>query len=180
MEKKTLRLNKNAETLVITKPASETNGTITEFEGYDEPGIGPPFHVHFRQEEWIMILKGRMRVKTLQKEFVLNEGEEYTFAPGEAHKFWNDGAERLHYKGYVKPSLNYEYFIAHIYRSANEVDDDKPAPFDAAFLLTKYKSEFDILDIPKSVKAIVFPILLALGRMLGKFKIYRDAPSAAN
>lgn len=166
--------------MVITRSASETNGMITEFEGYDEPGIGPPFHVHFKQEEGIQVIKGRMRVKTPGKEFVLTEGEKYIFAPGEAHKFWNDGHEPVHYKGYVKPSLNYEYFIEHVYRSANEVDDDKPAAFDAAFLLTRYKSEFDILEIPKPVKTIVFPVLLLIGRMIGKFRIYKDAPPASN
>jgi len=162
---------------VITRSASETNGTITEFEGYDEPGIGPPFHVHFKQEEGVEVIKGRMRVKTTQKEFVLSEGEQYIFAPGEAHKFWNDGDGQLKFKGYVKPSLNYEFFIEHVYRSANEAGDDKPAPFDAAFLLTRYKSEFDILEIPKPVKAIVFPVLLTIGRMIGKFRIYKGAPS---
>jgi len=178
MEQKTLRLNKNSETLIFTKTAKETNGMITEFEGYDEPGIGPPVHVHFKQEEGIEVVKGTMRIKTLQKEFVLTAGEQYIFAPGQAHKFWNDGNDKLHYRGYVKPSLNYEYFIEHVYRSANKAEDDKPTPFDAAFLLTRYKSEFDILEIPKPVKKIVFPILLMLGRITGKFRIYRDAPSA--
>lgn len=178
MDRKTFRINKNGETLIITRSASETNGTITEFEGYDEPGIGPPFHVHFKQEEGVQVIKGKMRVKTPEKEFVLTAGQQYVFKPGEAHKFWNDGNEQLHYKGYVKPALNYEYFIEHVYRSSNEAKDDKPAAFDAAFLLTKYKSEFDILEIPKPVKAIVFPIILALGRISGKQKKYRNAPSS--
>lgn len=178
MASKTFRLNKNGETLVITRQASETNGTITEFEGYDEPGIGPPFHVHFKQEEGVQVIKGTMRVKTAEKEFILTAGEQYIFKPGEAHKFWNDGNEQLHYKGYVKPALNYEYFIEHVYRSANEAGDDKPGAFDAAFLLTKYKSEFDILEIPRPVKVILFPVLIVLGRIFGKLKIYRDAPAS--
>ena len=56
---------------------------------------------------------------------------------------------------------------------------DKPGAFDAAFLLTRYKSEFDILDIPRPVKKLVFPVLLLLGRLLGKFKKYADAPQPA-
>lgn len=176
MARKVLQLQKNSETLIITKTASETNGMITEFEGFDEPGIGPPYHVHFKQEEGIEILKGRMRVKTPDKEFVLTAGEQYSFAPGEAHKFWNDGNEKLHYKGYLKPSLNYEYFIEQVYRSANKAGYDRPGAFDAAFLLTRYKSEFDILEIPRPVKMIVFPLLLILGRLTGKFSIYKNAP----
>lgn len=178
MKGEKLRINKNGETLTITKSATETNGQITEFEGTDEPGIGPPMHVHFKQEEMVRVTKGKMRIKTLTKEFSLTEGQEYVFAPGEAHQFWNEGDETLHYSGHVKPTNNYEYFIRHIYLSANEANNDKPSPFDAAFLLTKYKSEMDMLVIPKPVKLIVFPVLLAIGKLTGKFRKFSDAPPA--
>lgn len=178
MNTNTLKINKNGETLTITKSAAETNGMITEFEGSDEPGVGPPMHVHFKQEEWVKVTRGRMRVKTPDKEFSLTEGEEYTFAPGEPHQFWNEGDTIMRYTGHVKPSNNYEYFISHIYKSANEANDDKPGPFDAAFLLTKYRSEMDMLVIPKPVKVIIFPILLAIGKLTGKYKKYADAPPA--
>lgn len=177
MKKETLRINKNGETLTITKSAAETNGEITEFEGTDEPGVGPPMHVHFRQEEKIKVEKGKMRVKTPTKEFSLTEGQEYTFQPGEAHQFWNEGEETLRYSGHVKPSNNYEYFITNIYKSANEANDDKPGAFDAAFLLTRYKSEMDMLVIPKPVKLIVFPILLGIGKLTGRFKKFAGAPA---
>ncbi|MFC0603298.1 cupin domain-containing protein [Winogradskyella pulchriflava] len=178
MHKEILKINKNGETLIITKSAAETNGQITEFEGMEEPGIGPPMHVHFKQEEKVKVVKGKMRIKTLAKEFSLTEGQEYTFAAGEAHRFWNEGDQTMHYTGHVKPSNNYEYFIKHIYQSSNEANDDKPSPFDVAFLLTKYKSEMDMLVIPKPVKQIVFPILLLIGKLTGKFKKFSDAPEA--
>jgi mannose-6-phosphate isomerase-like protein (cupin superfamily) len=178
MQREILKLNKNGETLIITRSALESNGQITEFEGIEEPGIGPPMHVHFKQQEMVRVTSGKMRVKTLTKEFSLTEGQEYVFEPGEAHQFWNEGDQPLHYSGHVKPSNNYEYFISHIYQSANEAQDDKPGPFDAAYLLTKYKSEMDMLVIPMPVKKIVFPILLVVGKLLGKFKKYADAPPA--
>ena len=180
MNKQILKINKNGETLIITKSSKETGGQFTEFEGTEEPGVGPPMHVHFRQEEKVKVVKGKMRIKTLTKEFSLTEGQEYMFTPGEAHHFWNEGDQTLHYSGHVKPSNNYEYFIKHIYQSSNEANDDKPSSFDAAFLLTKYKSEMDMLVIPKPVKRIVFPILLVIGRVMGKFKKFKDAPSAIN
>lgn len=178
MNKEILKINKNGETLIITKSTAETNGQLTEFEGMEEPGIGPPMHVHHKQEEKIHVIKGKMRIKTLTKEFSLTEGQEYTFAAGEAHQFWNEGDQTMHYSGHVKPSNNYEYFIKHIYQSSNEANDDKPSPFDAAFLLTKYKSEMDMLVIPKPVKLIVFPILLTIGKLTGRFKKFADAPAA--
>lgn len=178
MKGETLKIKKNGETLTITKSAIETNGQITEFEGTEEPGIGPPMHVHFKQEEMVRVTKGKMRIKTLTREFSLTEGQEYVFAQGEAHQFWNEGDKTLYYSGYVKPSNNYEYFIRHIYQSANLANDDKPNPFDAAFLLTKYKSEMDMLVIPKPVKLILFPVFLAIGKLTGKYKKFADAPPA--
>ena len=180
MNREILKINKNGETLIITKSAAETNGELTEFEGMEEPDIGPPMHVHFKQEEKVKVVKGKMRIKTLEKEFSLTEGQEYIFAAGEAHQFWNEGDQTMHYSGHVKPSNNYEYFIKHIYLSSNEANDVKPGPFDAAFLLTKYKSEMDMLVIPKPVKLIVFPILLAIGKLTGKYKKFDDAPAAIN
>jgi mannose-6-phosphate isomerase-like protein (cupin superfamily) len=178
MKRETIKINKTGETLIITKSASETNGFITEFEGLEEHGIGPPMHVHFQQEEKLKVLQGTMRVKTPAKEFSLQVGQEYTFAPGEPHQFWNEGDQLLHYAGHVKPAHNFEYFIKHIYQSANESNSDRPSPFDAAFLLTKYKSEMDMLVIPKPVKILVFPILLIIGKLTGKYNKFKDAPQA--
>ncbi len=178
MNREILKIRKNGETLIITRSAAETNGQVTEFEGIEEPGVGPPLHVHFKQEETVKVITGRMHIKTLTGEFSLAEGQEYTFAAGEAHQFWNEGDQPMHYSGHVKPSNNYEYFIRHIYQSANEANDDKPGPFDAAFLLTRYRSEMDMLVIPKPVKLLVFPILLAIGRLTGKFRKFADAPPA--
>ena len=120
---KKLKINKNGEVLIITRSGTETDGEITEFEGMDEPGIGPPMHVHFLQEEKIKLLKGKMRVKTPDREFEVNEGEEHVFAPGIPHQFWNSGDVQNHYSGYLKPSCNWEYIIEKVYASANEAND---------------------------------------------------------
>lgn len=178
MNREILKIKKNGETLIITKSATETKGQFTEFEGMEEPGVGPPMHVHFKQEDKVKVVKGKMRIKTQTKEFSLTEGQEYIFAANEAHQFCNEGDQTMYYSGHVKPSNNYEYFIKHIYQSSNEANDDKPSPFDATFLLTKYKSEMDMLVIPKPVKLIVFPILLVIGRLTGRFKKFSDAPEA--
>ena len=169
-------MNKNDEMLIITRSAAETKGKITEFESRYEPGKGPPMHVHFIQEERIRIIRGNMRVITIEKEFSLGQGDDYTFAPGQAHRFWNEGSGTLLYAGHVMPACNYEYLISHIFRSANEVNSLKPGAFDAAFLLTRYKSEVDILDIPRPVKNLVFPLLLILGKLTGRFSKFSDAP----
>jgi len=33
-----------------------------------------------------------------------------------------------------------------------------------------------MMEIPAAVKRFVFPLVVALGRMLGKYRMYHDAP----
>ena len=54
--------------------------------------------------------------------------------------------------------------------------DDETGLFDAAFLLTRYRSEMYMLAIPAAVQKIAFPVLLAIGTMLGKYDKFADAP----
>jgi hypothetical protein len=52
----------------------------------------------------------------------------------------------------------------------------RPDLFDAAFLLTRYRTELRILEIPAVVQKVGFPILLAVGKILGKYAKFKDAP----
>lgn len=175
MQKK-MKINKNGEVLIITRSGAENDGQITEFQGIDLPGIGPPRHIHFLQEERIKVDKGILKVRGSSDEFILAEGEEYLFPAGEPHSFWNAGEEPVHYSGHLKPSCNWEYIIENVYESANAAQADRPSPFDAAFLLTRYGSEIDLVVIPRPVKYIVFPILYMIGKLTGKYSKFRDAP----
>ena len=55
----------------------------------------------------------------------------------------------------------------------------QPGGFDAAYLITKYKSEFDVLVIPSFVKKVIFPVIIFFGKLSGKHKKFVDAPKAA-
>jgi hypothetical protein len=69
-----------------------------------------------------------------------------------------------------------EYFLTEIFASAKRHGGGRPDPFDAAFLTRRYRSEFAMLAIPAPVQCFVFPVLVALGRVLGRYKRYADAP----
>jgi hypothetical protein len=43
-------------------------------------------------------------------------------------------------------------------------------------LLTRYRSEIRMLDIPAVVQKVAFPVLLAAGTLLGKCNKFKDAP----
>jgi hypothetical protein len=69
------------------------------------------------------------------------------------------------------------YFLSEIYRSTRENNGEKPDDFEAAYLLHKYRSEFDILEVPSFVKSFVFPIHRIIGGVSGKFDKFENAPT---
>jgi hypothetical protein len=52
----------------------------------------------------------------------------------------------------------------------------RPDLFDAAFLMTRYQSEYAMLEMPALARRVLIPILYVVGRVLGKYRKYGDAP----
>jgi hypothetical protein len=94
-----------------------------------------------------------------------------------AHRWWNAGSGELVTTGWCKPADNVEYFLGAIFASMKSTGKGRPGIFDAAYLTTRYRSEFAMLVIPAPVQRIVFPIVILLGRMLGRYAKYADAPT---
>jgi hypothetical protein len=42
--------------------------------------------------------------------------------------------------------------------------------------MRRYRSEFAIMEIPAVVQRVVFPLQVAFGRLLGRYRRYADAP----
>jgi quercetin dioxygenase-like cupin family protein len=142
-----------------------------------QPGAGPPMHVHHRQAEALTVVAGRLGYRIRGgEEGVLGPGETATFEAGVAHAFWADGDEVLRCSGWIDPPHNVVYFLSEIYRSTAANGGRKPDDFDAAWLMHRYRSEFDLVDVPGFVKGAVFPVLRTIGSLTGRYRKYADAP----
>ncbi len=167
----------NGEKLIYTRFVEDGQGGYLECENVVSPNAGPPMHVHWKQEESLTITEGKMGVEIMgEAPKFYGPGETASFAAGVYHRFWNAGETPLKCKGFVKPALNFEYFLTNIYKSTKENGGERPSNFDSAFLLTRYRSEFDMAVIPKFVKKVVFPITLTLGKLRGMHRKFADAP----
>jgi quercetin dioxygenase-like cupin family protein len=167
----------SGEQLTFLGIVKDPSGDYLEVENLVQPGAGPPMHVHFRQDESLTIVKGKIGTQIHGKEPVYYEaGATALFERGIPHKFWNAGEEPLVCKGWIKPAENIEYFLTEIYRSTNENGGKRPGTFDSAYLMTRYKAEFDMLEIPAFVKKVIFPVVLFFGKLAGKHKKFKDAP----
>lgn len=169
--------NGAGERLTFVRRVQDPAGDRLEVENLVKPGSGPPMHVHYHQEEGLTVRRGSIGYQRPgeQPRFA-GPGETVVFKPGEPHKFWNAGVEDLLGTGYIRPADNVEYFLTALFESQREGGGSRPDPFDAAFLMRRYRSEFYMQEIPAAVQRIVFPVLVMVGRVLGKYGKYADAP----
>jgi quercetin dioxygenase-like cupin family protein len=141
------------------------------------PNSGPPMHVHHKQHEELTIVEGVMGTQVLGEAPQYHKaGATLLFEAGVAHKFWNAGDTLLKCTGRVWPVNNLEYFLTEIYKSTKASKNHRPSLMDTAFLLRRYKSEFDMMEIPPFVKKALLPVAYFIGNLTGAFKKFKDAP----
>jgi quercetin dioxygenase-like cupin family protein len=169
--------NPFGETLIFKELIQEPDGDKLLVENYVTPKSGPPMHTHFLQEEALTVKSGRIgyQVKRGAPQFA-GVGETVVFKPGVPHRFWNDGEDMLHCTGYVKPANTIVFYLSSMYAAQNRSGTTQPDKFDAAYLLTRYASEYDMPELPTFVKKVILPITYLVGRLMGKYKHFRNAP----
>ena len=171
--------NGHGERLTFVRRVSTPEGEVLEAENCVQPGSGPPMHVHHYQEEALTVQSGRIGYQRKGEEArFAGAGETVVFRPGEMHRFWNAGTENLECDAYIEPADNVEYFLGEIFASTRRNGGKRPGLFDAAYLMTRYRSEFGMDGIPAFVQRFVFPLQVAVGRLLGKYRKFADAPPA--
>jgi quercetin dioxygenase-like cupin family protein len=169
--------NGAGERLTFLGIRSDEQGEYLEASNSVSPGSGPPMHVHHLQEEVLTVERGTMGWQRLGgEEHLARSGESATFAPGEVHRFWNAGDDELICTGFVRPPDNLEYFLTQVFASTRANGGRRPRLFDAAYLLSRYRSEFAMADIPRPVQRVVFPIVVVIGRLLGLHRRFAGAP----
>jgi quercetin dioxygenase-like cupin family protein len=169
--------NGAGEKLTFLGVGSDERGEYAEARNSVAPGSGPPMHVHRLQEESLTVERGTMGWQRQgDEEQLAGVGETVTFAPGEMHRFWNAGDDELVCSGYVRPPHNLEYFLTQLFGSTRANGGKRPRIFDAAFLMSRYRSEFGLADVPAPVQRFVFPVVVAIGRALGRGKRFAGAP----
>jgi mannose-6-phosphate isomerase-like protein (cupin superfamily) len=169
--------NGAGERLTFTRRVPGARGDRLEGESVVAPGAGPPMHVHHYQDEGFTVVEGRLGYQRPgERERFAGPGESIVFRAGEAHRFWNAGADTLRCTAYVEPADNIEYFLGEIFASQRATGGARPHPLDAAFLTRRYRGEYAMLTVPAAVQRLVFPVLVAIGTLLGRFAKYADAP----
>lgn len=168
--------NGRGELLIFTGVTHAPDGDRAGADGVAQPGAGPPMHVHYLQDEAARVVEGRLGYQILGQEAKFAEaGELVVWPAGTPHKWWNAGTTELRLTGWCRPPDNIEFFLGALFASTKE-HGGRPGLFDAAFLMTRYRSEYAMLELPAFVRRVVVPIAYVMGRALGKYRKYRNAP----
>ena len=170
--------NGAGERLTFVAARRDERGEYIELRNSVAPGAGPPMHVHHLQEEGLTVERGTIGYRSEGgPERRAGPGESVTFAPGEAHRFWNAGDDELVCTGFVRPPGNLEYFLTQMYASMRRKGGGRPGLFDGAYLGHRYRSEFEMTEIPTPIRRLVFPVIATAGRLLGLHRRFADAPA---
>lgn len=169
--------NKIGEKLTFLRLVKERDGDRLETEGFVKPGCGPITHVHWKQEESLTVISGRLGTEIAgQQPVYYGPGETTIFHRGTWHRFWNAGEDDLHIKGWIKPANNVEYFLTELFKAIDAGKGNRPEPVAAAFLARKYRSEFGVYGIPAFVKTVIIPAQFYIDKLRGAHKRFQEAP----
>ncbi|MFL5808429.1 MAG: cupin domain-containing protein [Flavisolibacter sp.] len=147
-------------------------------ENYVAPNAGPIMHVHHMQDESLVVLHGKMgyQVRGEEPKFA-TVGQRVFFKRGTPHRFWNAGQDELNCYGWIKPANNIIFYLTALYNAMNESGTERPEQFDAAYLLYRYRKEYEMPELPKFVKSVVIPATYTIGKITGKYRKFKNAPA---
>jgi quercetin dioxygenase-like cupin family protein len=165
------------EKLIFKELQKEPDGDRLIVENYVNPGHGPLMHTHLLQDESLTVVHGKIgyQLQGHPAQYA-GEGETLLFKRGVPHRFWNAGEEVLHCKGWIKPANTVVFFLSSVYAAQNKSGKAQPEQFDGAYLLKRYSTEFELPEIPVFVKNIIIPLTYYIGKLLGKYKHFKNAP----
>ena len=171
--------NKHGEKLSFLRIVHEPGADKLETEGWAKPGAGPLTHVHWKQDESLTVISGKMATQIPGQEPVYyGPGETATFLRGTWHRFWNSGNDELHIKGWITPPNNIVYFLTELYKAIDNGKNNRPELTATSFIMRKYRSEFAAQGIPAFVRKVIMPLNYFFGKIRGAHKKFKDSPPA--
>lgn len=98
--------------------AADTDGAEALMEILAPPGAIAPPHVHSREDEWFLVLEGRMRIRVGDRELVAGPGGFVHCPRGVPHAYVTEGPGTTRVIGAVRPA-GFEAFFGEVARPAS-------------------------------------------------------------
>ena len=145
--------------------------TVLAIEGSLPPkSDGPPPHVHFNLREEGTVMAGSLGAKLGNETIVVPAGGSAAFPPGVVHSWWNAGEALLEFNGRAVPAGDLDRFLQGIFAVLNASPAGKPSIFYLAHLLWRHRHTQAVVVPPLIIQRILFPVVLLIGHILGKYR----------
>jgi mannose-6-phosphate isomerase-like protein (cupin superfamily) len=150
----------------------EANGqVILILEGSLPPhSSGPPLHVHFQEHEQGFVAAGTLGAIVGNKKITVQTGEPADLPAGVPHRWWNAGEDLLKFNGRVVPVIDLDRYLQAIFAVVNSSNSGRPSLFYMAHILRRHRQTQELRTVPVAIQKIVFPMVLLIGHILGKYR----------
>jgi mannose-6-phosphate isomerase-like protein (cupin superfamily) len=143
---------------------------ILALEGILPPGTsGPPLHVHLLEHESGIVKAGTLGALVGTEKIVVATGGTVVLPAGVRHRWWNAGDDRLEFNGQAAPAVDLDRFLQAMFDVLN-ASRGRPPIFYLAHVLWRHRNTQSLSVPPRAIQRIVFPVLLMIGRILGKYR----------
>ena len=167
----TLENRHNGEILRMRRVRGVDGQTVLILEGSLPARMtGPPLHVHVDSRETIHVKAGILGVRIGQDKFEFSTGNTAVVPAGIRHTWWNAGDERLDVSGRTVPAGDLDRFIQAMFAVTNASPSGRPSIFYLAHVLWRHRRTQTVALPPKAIQRIVFPLVLLIGKVLGKYR----------
>jgi mannose-6-phosphate isomerase-like protein (cupin superfamily) len=133
-------------------------------------GDGPPLHIHFHEVEAGKVVSGILGVQIGTEKFTVPTGESAVLPAGIPHRWWNAGDDLLEFSGTATPNTDLDRFLQAVFAVLNSSPTGRPSIFYLAAVLWRHRDNQMMMAPPRVIQRIVFPVVLMIGRMLGKYR----------
>ena len=159
------------EILLIRRMRDAQGQIVLNLDGTLPPGTsGPPLHVHFHEHEEGIVKAGTLGAQVGTEKIVVPTGGTAILPKGVPHRWWNAGDDLLEFSGHVVPAVDLDRYLQAVFAVLNAGSKGRPPIFYLAHVLWRHR-DTQLLSIPPpAIQRFVLPVLLIIGRILGKYR----------
>ena len=140
-------------------------------EGSLPPGTsGPPPHIHFHEHEEGVVKSGTLGLRIGNKKTTIAAGGNTVLPAGVVHNWWNAGDDVLEMNGRAIPAVDLDRYLQAIFAVLNASPSGNPPVFYMVHVLWRHRHTQALAAPPRIIQQIVFPFILLVGRVLGKYR----------
>jgi hypothetical protein len=131
---------------------------------------GPPPHVHFRQREEGTVRAGSLGIQVGSEKGIVPAGGTAAFSAGVVHTWWNAGDDTVELSGHAIPAADLDRYLQAVFAVLNASASGRPSLFYMAHIALRHRHTQGFMTPPLAIQRIVFPLVLLVGYLLGKYR----------